>query len=139
MIRRPPRSTLFPYTTLFRSRWVSPRSYRSIRQWGAQRVGDAVMLRLAAVASAGSVHLISGAGRLPFGAYLAGSAIALIPTIAAFTGLGALWQEAVLRPSVARISGTAAATIVLAAAAVALRAFLLIRRFAPSLSRQRER
>src|SRR5688572_31170360 len=27
MIRRPPRSTLFPYTTLFRSRWArSPRS-----------------------------------------------------------------------------------------------------------------
>src|SRR2546422_1531309 len=25
MIRRPPRSTLFPYTTLFRSRGVSPR------------------------------------------------------------------------------------------------------------------
>src|SRR5256885_3548143 len=24
MIRRPPRSTLFPYTTLFRSRWGSP-------------------------------------------------------------------------------------------------------------------
>src|ERR1043166_9789730 len=24
MIRRPPRSTLFPYTTLFRSRWRSP-------------------------------------------------------------------------------------------------------------------
>src|SRR2546422_9657519 len=24
MIRRPPRSTLFPYTTLFRSRWFRP-------------------------------------------------------------------------------------------------------------------
>src|SRR3712207_7240406 len=24
MIRRPPRSTLFPYTTLFRSRWQAP-------------------------------------------------------------------------------------------------------------------
>src|SRR5258708_26468400 len=24
MIRRPPRSTLFPYTTLFRSRWIGP-------------------------------------------------------------------------------------------------------------------
>src|SRR3712207_7124651 len=24
MIRRPPRSTLFPYTTLFRSRWAMP-------------------------------------------------------------------------------------------------------------------
>src|SRR2546422_1668937 len=27
MIRRPPRSTLFPYTTLFRSRGVSPSEY----------------------------------------------------------------------------------------------------------------
>src|SRR5205823_9633037 len=26
MIRRPPRSTLFPYTTLFRSCWWAPRS-----------------------------------------------------------------------------------------------------------------
>src|SRR2546422_4645661 len=33
MIRRPPRSTLFPYTTLFRSRWPSPhrRGRRSCR------------------------------------------------------------------------------------------------------------
>src|SRR5438034_11682554 len=28
MIRRPPRSTLFPYTTLFRSRLLRPLSYR---------------------------------------------------------------------------------------------------------------
>src|SRR2546429_8139412 len=28
MIRRPPRSTLFPYTTLFRSHWASPLSAR---------------------------------------------------------------------------------------------------------------
>src|SRR5258707_8731952 len=28
MIRRPPRSTLFPYTTLFRSRWRRPRDSR---------------------------------------------------------------------------------------------------------------
>src|SRR3712207_9121461 len=27
MIRRPPRSTLFPYTTLFRSRWTARRGY----------------------------------------------------------------------------------------------------------------
>src|SRR2546430_6258944 len=26
MIRRPPRSTLFPYTTLFRSRWIQKRA-----------------------------------------------------------------------------------------------------------------
>src|SRR5437763_11327039 len=34
MIRRPPRSTLFPYTTLFRSeiRWIRRRHRRSIRR-----------------------------------------------------------------------------------------------------------
>src|SRR2546426_5637882 len=41
MIRRPPRSTLFPYTTLFRSRPVHgvdgpPRLYRG---WGGRRRG----------------------------------------------------------------------------------------------------
>src|SRR3712207_8185545 len=40
MIRRPPRSTLFPYTTLFRSRspcrshrWCSPRGDRAMLRW----------------------------------------------------------------------------------------------------------
>src|SRR5688572_31966584 len=43
MIRRPPRATLFPYTTLFRSRWAAPgrRATRSraqrIRNRGAER------------------------------------------------------------------------------------------------------
>src|SRR5687768_17789876 len=41
MIRRPPRSTLFPYTTLFRSEWevvlpsfvkIMPRDYRRVLQ-----------------------------------------------------------------------------------------------------------
>src|SRR2546427_3598323 len=31
MIRRPPRSTLFPYTTLFRSWWNAPREFRGPR------------------------------------------------------------------------------------------------------------
>src|SRR2546427_5648059 len=40
MIRRPPRSTLFPYTTLFRSRccavrWRRPASARSRDRWPA--------------------------------------------------------------------------------------------------------
>src|SRR2546426_4979213 len=36
MIRRPPRSTLFPYTTLFRSRGHPPRTER-LRPWAARR------------------------------------------------------------------------------------------------------
>src|SRR5438067_11186612 len=34
MIRRPPRSTLFPYTTLFRSRRCRPSRARSVRRPG---------------------------------------------------------------------------------------------------------
>src|SRR5882724_3856889 len=48
MIRRPPRSTLFPYTTLFRSGADSPRNRRRghCRQWrrpapAARRLGGA--------------------------------------------------------------------------------------------------
>src|SRR2546430_6926706 len=50
MIRRPPRSTLFPYTTLFRSRagvasWLFPASGASWRPceicWGGARQGTA--------------------------------------------------------------------------------------------------
>src|SRR6266511_4546734 len=36
MIRRPPRSTLFPYTTLFRSPWPTPRGSRASR-WRSTR------------------------------------------------------------------------------------------------------
>src|SRR2546422_446175 len=53
MIRRPPRSTLFPYTTLFRSRrkrlrWGSPLSrdigllHRTFNDWPDRLAGDAV-------------------------------------------------------------------------------------------------
>src|SRR2546430_16143228 len=33
MIRRPPRSTLFPYTTLFRSRGDAPVAFRNLSVW----------------------------------------------------------------------------------------------------------
>src|SRR5260370_1826875 len=33
MIRRPPRSTLFPYTTLFRSVWTLPDLAEQVQHW----------------------------------------------------------------------------------------------------------
>src|SRR2546430_8517291 len=39
MIRRPPRSTLFPYTTLFRSPWAMPPEQRANREDSA---GDTI-------------------------------------------------------------------------------------------------
>src|SRR5207237_10743827 len=38
VIRRPPRSTLFPYTTLFRSRGVAPREAAALRRGRRDRV-----------------------------------------------------------------------------------------------------
>src|SRR5260370_3952825 len=35
MIRRPPRSTLFPYTTLFRSREAAPALHNTLLRWEA--------------------------------------------------------------------------------------------------------
>src|SRR2546422_10776501 len=41
MIRRPPRSTLFPYTTLFRSQVQSLRQryVRALREWQGRHIG----------------------------------------------------------------------------------------------------
>src|SRR3712207_8637356 len=49
MIRRPPRSTLFPYTTLFRSSCVSPRSRRAWRIRAPTATGEVVICRLRAM------------------------------------------------------------------------------------------
>src|SRR3712207_8481020 len=45
MIRRPPRSTLFPYTTLFRSRWPSRRP-SAARARSRPRAADSSEIRL---------------------------------------------------------------------------------------------
>src|SRR5258708_10469417 len=46
MIRRPPRSTLFPYTTLFRSQVVDPvAAFRDRRQPAAQGPGAELLFR----------------------------------------------------------------------------------------------
>src|SRR3712207_8263576 len=37
MIRRPPRSTLFPYTTLFRSRWSVRDEFPAVGEPGGER------------------------------------------------------------------------------------------------------
>jgi phosphatidylserine/phosphatidylglycerophosphate/cardiolipin synthase-like enzyme/uncharacterized membrane protein YdjX (TVP38/TMEM64 family) len=121
------------------SRWISRRSYRSARQLGAHGVIGVLVLRLASVASAGSIHLLCGAGRVPFATYMIGTVIGMIPAIAALTGLGALLRYTLLNPSISTGMMTIGAVLLLAALAAGLRTFLLIRQFAPSVSRQRAR
>jgi uncharacterized membrane protein YdjX (TVP38/TMEM64 family) len=121
------------------ARWMSRRSYRSGRQMGTRGVVGVLVLRLASVASAESSHLLCGASRVPFTTYMAGTAIGLAPVVSALTGLGALVRYTLLNPSVANWSITIGAALLLIALAVVLRAFLLTRQFAPSVSHHRNR
>ena len=107
------------------TRWMSRRSYRSARQLGAQGVVGVIVLRLASVASAGSVHLLCGAGRVPFAAYMAGTVIGLTPAIAALSGLGGLLRHTLLHPSVSNGAITIGAAVLLIGVAAGLRTFLL--------------
>src|SRR5436190_17380927 len=53
MIRRPPRSTLFPYTTLFRSHLAAPQEHLAVMR----------TIELNAIASLLFRHIASGIGR----------------------------------------------------------------------------
>src|SRR2546429_592794 len=104
MIRRPPRSTLFPYTTLFRS---TDRTRAAALLWG----GWVLVTGLVFSYMNGIIH--------PY--YM----VALAPGIAALVGIGAmaLWQA---RPGSGPLAGRiAAATGVLASA---VWAFILLDR-----------
>jgi uncharacterized membrane protein YdjX (TVP38/TMEM64 family) len=119
--------------------WMTRRAYRSARQLGAQGVGGVIVLRLASVASAGSIHLICGASRAPFSTFMIGTAIGLAPATFAFSGIGALLRHTHQNPSTTNTLITAGAAALITAAAVVIRTFLLMRRFAPSVGRHRSR
>jgi phosphatidylserine/phosphatidylglycerophosphate/cardiolipin synthase-like enzyme/uncharacterized membrane protein YdjX (TVP38/TMEM64 family) len=121
------------------ARWMSRRSYRSARQVGGRGVVGIVVLRLASVASAGSIHLLSGAGRVPFMTYIAGTAIGLTPAMIALCGLGALVRRALLYPSLENVAMIGGAAVLLSVLATVLRTALLVRQFSPSTSYQRRR
>jgi uncharacterized membrane protein YdjX (TVP38/TMEM64 family) len=120
-------------------RWISRRSYRSARQLGARGILGVLALRLASVATSGSIHLLCGAGRVPFSTFMAGTLLAFVPATAALAGLGALLRQTLLDPVTSNVLLTIGGAILLTAAAAILRTLLLIRQFAPSVSRQRAR
>src|SRR5256885_2662663 len=98
MIRRPPRSTLFPYTTLFRSRHRSPGCRRAdavVPRGDARAHLSDISHRLA---FAGHHHRhVAGAARRTHGKtgrrrHLAGSAVAAAVRLLAGTGCSSLWD-----------------------------------------------
>jgi hypothetical protein len=76
---------------------------------------------------------------VPFATYLAGSAIGLTPAIAALCVLGGVLRQTLLEPTGWNGLMAIGAGVVLIAMAAALRAFLLIRQFAPSVTSHRAR
>jgi uncharacterized membrane protein YdjX (TVP38/TMEM64 family) len=121
------------------SRWMSRRAYRSARQLGAQGVGGVVVLRLASAASAGSIHLLCGAVRVPFSTYIAGTVVGLAPATFAFAALGGLLRQTLFEPSLSNALLTALTAVLLVAVAALVRTLLLLRRFAPSVASHRAR
>ena len=86
-----------------------------------------------------SIHLLSGAGRVPFATYMAGTVIGLIPMIAVLSGLGGLLRQTLLNPSRSNVLIAIGASTILFVVASGLRTFLLIRQFAPAISSHRGR
>src|SRR3712207_8333239 len=59
MIRRPPRSTLFPYTTLFRSQTPAPEEFADAEQPGARLRADFAPFWLSAIIESAEDAVIS--------------------------------------------------------------------------------
>jgi uncharacterized membrane protein YdjX (TVP38/TMEM64 family) len=120
-------------------RWVSRKAFLAVRQLEASGAGGVAMLRLAGVGGARAVHLLCGARRVPFGAYLAGTVAGLAPAIVALTTLGALLGNLLVTPTVPNAVATVVTALIVLGCALALRAFLQIRQFAPAMARHRAR
>ena len=121
------------------ARWISRRSYRSARQLGAHGVVGVIVLRLSSVASTGAIHLLCGAGGVPFVTFIAGTVVGVAPAIVALSALGGMLRDALLHPSVANSLATLGAAVLILILAGAMRTFLLIRQFAPSVAGHRDR
>jgi uncharacterized membrane protein YdjX (TVP38/TMEM64 family) len=119
--------------------WISRRSYRSVRQLSAQGVGGVILLRLASIASAGAIHLLCGAGRVPFATYMMGTTIGVVPVVAALCWLGGLLRQTLVHPTLSNGLATIGAAAFLSVLAAGLRTLLLIRQFAPAMSSHRDR
>jgi phospholipase D1/2 len=118
-------------------RWMTRRAYRSARQLGAQGVSGVLALRLASVASAGSIHLICGASRVPFWTYIAGTVFGLAPLVFALAGFGAQLHHTLTNRTLSNALITIGAAILIVAVAAVTRTLLLTRRFAPFVARHR--
>ena len=120
-------------------RWLGPRTYRMGRQLSAPGPTAVASMRLATIATAMSVHLLSGAAKLRFRDYLVGSIAGLTLPVLALGMLGGLLRSTILQPTIWNGLQTIGFAVLLAAATFAIRTSLLIRQFAPVTAGHRSR
>jgi phospholipase D1/2 len=120
-------------------RWLGSRTYRMGRQLCGPGPTAVAAMRLATIATATSVHLLCGAGKVRFRDYLAGSVVGLVLPVLALTILGALLRFTLLQPTIWNGLQTIGFAVLLAAATFAIRMSLLIRQFAPATASHRSR
>jgi uncharacterized membrane protein YdjX (TVP38/TMEM64 family) len=83
--------------------------------------------------------LLSGAAGVRFATYLVGTVLGLAPSIAALVWLGTLLRETILHPTLWNGLASIGAGVLLIGLAGGLRAVLLIRQFAPTMTGHRTR
>jgi phosphatidylserine/phosphatidylglycerophosphate/cardiolipin synthase-like enzyme/uncharacterized membrane protein YdjX (TVP38/TMEM64 family) len=120
-------------------RWLGPRTYRTGRQLVAPGPTAVAAMRLATIATAMSVHLLCGAGKVRFRDYLAGSLAGLVLPVLALSVLGGLLRSTLLQPTIWNGLQTIGFAVLLTAATFAIRTSLLIRQFAPFTAGHRSR
>jgi phospholipase D1/2 len=118
--------------------WMSRRAYRSTRQLGAHGVVGIAMLRMTSIASAGSVSLICGAASVPFGPYLIGSILGLIPVVIVLSAMGGLIRSALLNPGWSSGFMAVAGVLGVCVLVFVVRALLLMRQFSPTARLHRD-
>jgi phospholipase D1/2 len=119
--------------------WMSRRAYRSARQLGAHGIMGVAVLRMTSIATAGSVSLICGAAKTPFGSYLMGSILGLLPVVIVLSGIGSLIRSALLSPAWSHTFLAVVGVLGVCVLAFAVRSLLLMRQFSPTERRYRER
>jgi phospholipase D1/2 len=121
------------------SRWISRRALRMGRQLRGRGALDIAAMRVANATSAHAIHLLSGAGRVPFGAFLSGALVGGLPMVVLVSALGGLFRHTVLDASVWQAVVSTGVTELLVVAGAALRTVILIRQFAPAVAGHRRR
>ena len=119
--------------------WMSRRAYRSARQLSARGAVGVAVFRLTSIASSGSVNLVCGAARIPFGAYVIGTTLGLPPMVLVLAIVGSLLRSAIANPGWVNGLTAMAAVAGVCVLAFGVRSLLVARQFSPSVRRHRTR